>query len=102
MDIREFSTLKSLMSVQIFGSRLFNVLQVVKELGRHLKRKSKESGNESGGTVFGGGGVFSSSDSPYAQPDLFGSFMLVEGIGSPADPSVCSFQWLLQRSICLS
>lgn len=44
------------MSVQIFGSRLFNVLQVVKELGRHLKRKSKESGNESGGTVFGGGG----------------------------------------------
>lgn len=55
MDIREFSTLKSLMSVQIFGSRLFNVLQVVKELGRHLKRKSKESGNESGGTVFGGG-----------------------------------------------
>lgn len=44
------------MSVQIFGSRLFNVLQVVKELGRHLKRKSKESGNESGGTVFWGGG----------------------------------------------
>lgn len=78
------------MSVQIFGSRLFNVLQVVKELGRHLKRKSKESGNESGGTVFGGF-FFSSSDSPYAQPDLFGSFMLVEGIGSPADPSVCSF-----------
>lgn len=101
MDIREFSTLKSLMSVQIFGSRLFNVLQVVKELGRHLKRKSKESGNESGGTVFWGV-FFSSSDSPYAQPDLFGSFMLVEGIGSPADPSVCSFQWLLQRSICLS
>lgn len=54
MDIREFSTLKSLISVQIFGSRLFNVLQVVKELGRDLKRKSKESGNESGGTVFWG------------------------------------------------
>lgn len=51
------------MSVQIFGSRLFNVLQVVKELGRHLKRKSKESGNESGGTVFGG--VFSVHQIPH-------------------------------------